>query len=166
MSQEEKNEKFKVHTTENYNTLFIGNKGNNKQDQQAVANLINLITNSEANENKQAVINQLKKKGGKELLMECIASVNEEKFLKPLIRICWESGIDFTDYFETFVGLLERSDIETTLDLHTLIEDMQGPVDSQKIQAAESSIGKLKAASDSTKKEILNDILLSFDKLK
>ena len=62
-----------------------------------------------------------------------------------LLRICWESAIDFSEYLDVFVDMLLHEDFITALESSTVIENLHGNIPEEKIHIA---IQRLKSESN------------------
>ncbi|MEW6469951.1 MAG: hypothetical protein AB1458_13565 [Bacteroidota bacterium] len=157
-------EAYNIHETENYNTLFLGkqpeekDKGKFKGD--AVANLVDLITNPQNRHLKVDALRELKSKNGKELLMQAIGITQDEARLALLCSACWEANLDFSDRLKEFVQMAVEKNYLVALEILTVIEDMQGPFRKEELHAAikvfETEIGKDRTAE---KNELYADML-------
>mgnify|MGYP001046011424 FL=1 len=62
-----------------------------------------------------------------------------------LLRICWESAIDFSEYLDVFVDMLLHEDFIAALEASTVIENLHGNIPEEKIHIA---IQRLKSESN------------------
>lgn len=137
----EKNETFKVHETDNYNTIFLGKEPDQKikkekQRGNALANLIDLICNPSQKEFKHETLKELKNKKGEDLLMQAILQTTDEKKLALLCSACWEADLDLSVYLKDLVKLAVERDYLVALEILTVIEDMQGPFNNDELHAS------------------------------
>ena len=139
--KKEKEEEFKVHETENYNTLFLKKESEQtekkeKQKDDAVAILVDLICNPEHKAIKHDTLKELKNKKGIEVLMQAILTTKDEQKLALLCSACWEANLDFSAYLKDFVKFAVEKDYLVTLEILTVIEDMQGPFKEEELNAS------------------------------
>jgi hypothetical protein len=64
----------------------------------------------------------------KGLLVEKLVEAGEEEGRANLLRVCWESAMDFSEYLEVFAGLLLDGDFITSLEASTVIENLNGDI--------------------------------------
>ena len=74
-----------------------------------------------------------------------------------LLRICWESAIDFSEYLDVFVDMLINEDFITALEASTVIENLGGKIPEEKLLAA---IKRLETNKDEDKSFLLEDTIL------
>ena len=99
-----------------------------------------LLQNQDTNiiTNLTALLSDVKESDFKTVLMEGSGKAN-------LLRICWESAIDFSEYLDVFVDMLLREDFIAALEASTVIENLHGNIPEEKIHIA---IQRLKSESN------------------
>ncbi|MDR1273199.1 MAG: hypothetical protein LBK12_01490 [Odoribacteraceae bacterium] len=70
----------------------------------------------------------VKETGLTTLLAERLASAGREEGRANLLRVCWESALDFSGHLEVFVNLLLDEDFVTALEASTVIENLNGDI--------------------------------------
>jgi hypothetical protein len=70
----------------------------------------------------------VKESGLKNLLVERLVRAKREEGRANLLRVCWESALDFSEYLEVFAGLLLDEDFVTALEASTVIENLNGNI--------------------------------------
>jgi hypothetical protein len=140
-----------------YTTLLINTEEFSHKNKQRVSDLVTLITSSER-ESKDEALKLIKAHEGKELLLEAVAQPEFKSFRAPLIAACWESGIDFTEFFEFFLHLALVSDYAVTLEAITVIENMEGKISDDILKLGKEKIAEGIAKNDE-KKILLQDLL-------
>lgn len=102
---------------------------------------------------------ELKHRDAIPLLMEAIQNRQYATELRTIVSACWENGLDFSEYLPVFVDLVIESEFIVAFEAYTVVTNMTGKI-SNAIQEKESS--KIKQAlqnADSTKNELLQDLL-------
>ena len=94
--------------------------------------------------------------------MDKLINATSESGKANLLRICWESAIDFSEYLDVFVDMLLNEDFITALEASTVIENLGGKIPEEKIHIA---IKRLQANSDENKNFLLEDTLLHLEEL-
>jgi len=60
-----------------------------------------------------------------------VKAIEDHKFInirETLVRACWENGLDFTNYFSTFIDLLIHGDYMVAFEAYTVIENTEGTI--------------------------------------
>ena len=99
----------------------------------------NIITNL------TALLSDVKESDFKTVLMDKLIKAHEGSGKANLLRICWESAIDFSEYLDVFVDMLLHEDFITALEASTVIENLHGNIPEEKIHIA---IERLKSESN------------------
>jgi hypothetical protein len=107
-----------------YSTFLINTEEFSKKNKSKVGDLVQLLTTT-INEDKVEALKLIKQHLGKELLLEAISQPEYLKQRAVLVSACWESGLDFTAFFDFFFYLTLISDYQTTLEAITVIESME-----------------------------------------
>ena len=83
-----------------------------------------------------SLLSDVKDSGFKVLLVEKLINAPAGSNKANLLRVCWESAIDFSEYLEVFVDLLIHEDFITALEASTVIENLNGNIADEKITSA------------------------------
>ncbi len=110
----------------------------------------NIITNL------TALLSDIKESDFKTVLMDKLINASNESGKSNLLRICWESAIDFSEYLDVFVDMLLQSDFITALEASTVIENLHGNIPEEKIHLA---IQRLKAEKNENNAFLLEDTI-------
>lgn len=135
----------------------IGKKNANRDD--VIANLTALLTLPQNKEFKHDTLKELKGAKGRELLIEAIEYSTDNNTKRVLFTACWESGNDFSAYLPFFVSHIPFSDLETTLDIYNVIEEMQGPFEAKLINECIATLMQHNTTNDDAKKAIVSDVI-------
>lgn len=97
------------------------------------------------------------------LVMEKLAGAEEKAEKANLLRVCWESSLDFSPYFDSFIELLINDHFTTALEAATVIENLSGKIPENSLQQA---IARLKETSfDDNKAFLIEDTLIHLEDL-
>ena len=107
--------------------------------------------------NLTALLSDVKESDFKTVLMDKLINATSDSGKANLLRICWESAIDFSEYLDVFIDMLLNDDFITALEASTVIENLQGKIPEEKIHTA---IKRLEAESDEDKAFLLEDTIL------
>ncbi|MCC6252840.1 MAG: hypothetical protein IT238_10295 [Bacteroidia bacterium] len=120
--------------------LLISNFENNTYTEKHISSLLDYLVGLKDNEDIQTVESIIKVLGycTKDFVKENIVNTinnpkTSHKIKKALISVCWESGIDYSDYLFNFVQYLSGSDESIAIEAYTVINEMGGrPKDLEK----------------------------------
>lgn len=107
--------------------------------------------------NLTALLSDVKSSDFKTILMDKLINATNDTRKANLLRICWESAIDFSEYLDVFVDMLMNADFITALEASTVIENLNGKIPEDKILVA---IRHLESEKDPDKALLLEDALL------
>ena len=95
--------------------------------------------------NLTALLSDVKESDFKTVLMDKLINAPDGSGQANLLRICWESAIDFSEYLDVFVDMLLHEDFIAALEASTVIENLHGNIPEEKIHIA---IQRLKSESN------------------
>lgn len=107
--------------------------------------------------NLTALLSDVKDSDFKTILMDKLINATSDTGKANLLRICWESAIDFSEYLDVFVDMLLNEDFITALEASTVIENLGGKIPEEKLVAA---IKRLENNKDEDKSFLLEDTIL------
>ena len=107
--------------------------------------------------NLTALLSDVKESDFKTVLMDKLINATSDTGKANLLRICWESAIDFSEYLDIFVDMLVHDDFITALEASTVIENLQGKIPEAKIHNA---IKFLETEDNEDKSFLLEDAIL------
>ncbi|MCF8362016.1 MAG: hypothetical protein K9G70_05270 [Prolixibacteraceae bacterium] len=91
-----------------------------------LVDLLHKNENQEANDKILKILSEIKHT---DAVPELINAIENEKYTsihELLVRVCWENGLDFTNYFSTFIDILITGDYMTAFEAFTVIENSEG----------------------------------------
>ncbi len=100
----------------------------NEGDLTIIPKLFDLLTASKEHRTTTGIINLLadiKNSGFVPLLIERIKTSSHPANKSVLLRICWESSLDFSAYAEEFINILKNDDFIVALEAATALENME-----------------------------------------
>ena len=83
-----------------------------------------------------SLLSDIRDTGFKTILMEKLINASPGANKANLLRVCWESAIDFSEYLEVFVNMLVNEDFLAALEASTVIENLHGNMDEGKVRLA------------------------------
>ena len=79
------------------------------------------------------ILSEIKHTNAVPELMKAIENPEYINLQETLIRICWENGLDFTNYFSTFIDLLIKGNYMIAFEAYTVIENSEGYLSSTSV---------------------------------
>jgi len=61
-------------------------------------------------------------------IIEILKDTEDKTILKMLVASCWESRLDYLDYFELFINLIMQEDFTIAFDAFTLLENFDNKI--------------------------------------
>lgn len=95
-----------------------------------------------------ALLGDIKEPAFKPLLIERLLKTTDEEQRGLLLRICWESPLDFSEYLELFVDLLMEGQYITTLEAYTIISNLSVSIPEQTLQQLISRLSEHRKKTD------------------
>ena len=91
-----------------------------------------------------ALLNDLKEKEAAEILTDAIANPEYQKIQTILVAACWQNGLSYGKYIDTFVDVLVTADYSAAIEAFTVIEEAMGDLeDKERLKLAGSLKSKL-----------------------
>lgn len=112
--------------------------------------------------NLTALLSDVKESDFKTILMEKLINATNDMGKSNLLRICWESSMDFSEYLDVFIDMVLQDDFITALEASTVIENLDGTISDEKIHIA---IKRLETESDEGKSFLLEDTIIHLKEL-
>lgn len=90
--------------------------------------LLNTHESETVKKNATKILSELKFTNAVPLLVKAIEDHKLINIRETLVRACWENGLDYTNYFSTFVDLLIHGDYMVAFEAYTVIENTEGTI--------------------------------------
>lgn len=106
-----------------------------------------------------SLLNDLKDQEGAELISKAIASVEYKEVQSILVAACWQNGLSYGKYIDTFVDVVVSGMYEAAIEAFTVIEEAIG--DLEEAQGAKVT-KKLKSGIlkvDDQKKTLISELI-------
>ena len=146
----------KFYDENKYSTLLINTEEFSKKNKSRVKDLVDLFVLGDR-ESKDEALKLIKEFEGKEILLEAVAQPEFLEHRAVLVAACWESGLDFTRFFDFFMYLCLASDYLVTLEAITVIENMEEKIPAEILTIALEKLDEAIAGNDD-KKILLEDL--------
>jgi hypothetical protein len=127
LDEDEAFDSKKLFDEKEYSTLIINREGFNKKENN-VADLLESLLEKQSRQESEEIFKKLKEANAQKMMVDAIkaASMNNEKTL--LTAACWETGLDFSDYFLSFVELATNDDFQVALEALSVVESCEGTI--------------------------------------
>lgn len=132
----------------------------NEGDLTIIPALFDLLAASKEHHTTTKIVNLLadiKNSGFVPLLMDRIKATLQPAPKSVLLRICWESSLDFSAYAEDFINILQQDDFMVALEAATALENMKHIEHRRKT----SLLSRLKQICTTDEKQFLIDNILN-----
>lgn len=137
-----------------YSTLVLGSENTLKKDTDSIHAIEVLISKTSTREEKDEALIQLKENKAQGVLVNSIEQVKKIEQKAQLVAACWETGLDFENYFLNFLELTTHTDYVIALEALTVLQEMEADIDLTRLQKA---ITQLKAVKN--KSVIVSDAI-------
>jgi GH24 family phage-related lysozyme (muramidase) len=126
----------KLFDEKEYATLIIGNEDGSKKDILNADLITVLISEKTSREEKDEALVLLKTNQAKDMLLKAISKTKNAKQKATIIAACWETGLDFSKEYLTFIELICSSDFNVSFEAFTVITEMENEVDKETLMKA------------------------------
>lgn len=106
-----------------------------------------------------SLLNDLKDQEGAELISRAIAAPDYKELQSLLVAACWQNGLSYGKYIDTFVEVVISGTYEAAIEAFTVIEEAIGDLDQDQRQRAVKKLksGILKAEEE--KKALISELI-------
>lgn len=132
----------KLFDEKEYSTIIIGSEGMSKLDTTNADDITTLISARSTREEKDEALINLKKNKAQDFIMQAIFKTKKLDHKALIVSACWETGLDFSNYYLDFIDLINHSDFVVSLEAFTVIQEMETPIDTETLK---KSLEKLSA---------------------
>jgi len=123
----------KLFNEEEYSTLLINREGFSKK-QNDVADLIHtLLEKNTTRIESEEIFKTLKEKNAQQILVDAIKQCDRITEKIKLTASCWETCLDFSNYFLFFVELACSNDFALSMEALTVVENCEEPIINQEV---------------------------------
>ena len=106
-----------------------------------------------------SLLNDLKDKEAAPLLVEAIASPVYSKIQSILVAACWQSGLSFGNYVDTFVEVAITGEYDAAIEAFTVIEEAIGDIEEPERKKLTSIIDSRMEEVSERKKPLLRELV-------
>jgi len=110
-----------------------------------------------------SLLNDLKDQDGAELLSKAIANPDFRKVQAPLVAACWQNGLAYGKYIDTFSEVVIKGEYSAAIEAFTVIEEAIGDLEpNQRARMVKKFKARLKEVDDE-KKPLLSELIKIID---
>ncbi len=124
--------------------------------------LMELMLMTENPEIKSRIISLLADLKQSDAIPLIIDAIQDKKYapeLKSLVSVCWENGLDFSNYLSLFVDLIIEQEFVVAFEAYTVIQNMTGKVTPEVLDQVTIRIREALLNSDEQRRALLQDTL-------
>lgn len=109
------------------------------------------------------LLNDLKLKEAAPVLAEALLNPAYEAISRILAAACWQNGLSYGKYAEAFTKLIIETDLETAIELFTVLEEAVGDLEPEERSKLVLSIKHGMSGSEEHKKLLLRELVKSIE---
>ena len=128
--------------------------------------LFNLLLEQEDEElilELSSLLNDLKIQEAAPILAEALENPEYQSIYRILAAACWQSGLSFGKYSETFARLSIHADFETAIEAFTVLEEAVGEMEEDEREKLVKLIKHGMSGKDDQKKRLLRELVKSIE---
>jgi hypothetical protein len=129
--------------------------------------ILSLLFSTRSEKLKNEVVNflvDLKNKSSIDTIVEAIRQNKRSKDIHLLVSVCWQSRLDFTPYFDTFIDIMEHGNYQACLEAFTVIENMTENLSGEQLNDLKAKIKSVKGDNAETK-PLIEELVKLLDEL-
>lgn len=94
----------------------------------ALIDILNSHKSDTVKNNIIKILSEVKQTNAVPIIINAIENPKLSNIKETLVRVCWENGLDYTNYFSTFIDLLINGDYMTAFEAYTVIDSTEGTI--------------------------------------
>jgi len=130
--------------------------------QELIIDLINIYQNQKNSEVQSRILfllSEMKQKAGVKYIVEGLSCIKNYEKVPELLRVCWENGLDFSEYLEVFCLIFVKSTYMPALEAFTVIEENYLNANKKTIQSCIKLLKKEEASINEEKISLFKELL-------
>ncbi|MBL7921483.1 MAG: hypothetical protein JNJ40_14285 [Bacteroidia bacterium] len=145
----------KLFNEEEYSTLIIKREGFSKKENDSADLIESLLEKEITRQESEAIFSKLKENNSVELLVDSIKKAQRVEQKTTLTAACWETGLDFTNYFLFFVEIACNDNFLLAMEGLTVVENIESALD----EATLTKALEIAQNAKSKNKELTGDLI-------
>ena len=110
-----------------------------------------------------SLLNDLKIQEAAPILAEALGNPSFKDISRILAAACWQNGLSYSKYAETFTRLCIEADYETAIEAFTVLEEVVGDLDTEEKRKLVLIIKHEMSDTDDQKKLLLRELVKSIE---
>jgi len=106
-----------------------------------------------------SLLNDLKLQDAAPVLVEALENPSYESITRILASACWQNGLAYGKYAESFTRLIIRADLETAIEVFTVLEEAVGEIEVEEREKLVLTLKHGMLNSDEHKKLLLRELI-------
>ena len=110
-----------------------------------------------------SILNDLKLEESAPVLAEALTNPSYKAITRILASACWQNGLSYGKYAESFTRLMITTDLETAIEIFTILEEAVGELESDERAKLVLTIKHGMSGTDDHKKLLLRELIKSIE---
>lgn len=110
-----------------------------------------------------SILNDLKLEESATVLAEALTNPSYEAITRILASACWQNGLSYGKYAESFTRLMITTDLETSIEIFTILEEAVGELESDERAKLVLTVKHGMPGADEHKKLLLRELIKSIE---
>lgn len=106
-----------------------------------------------------AILNDLKEKDVVPILSDAIGNPEYSEILPVLVAACWQNGLPYSEYMDTFVEVIFNAPYEAAIEAFTVIENSIGALGQDERERLLSIFNERMKDADPQKKPLISELV-------
>lgn len=137
----------KLFDEKEYATIVIGSEGMSKKDISNADFVTLLVSSKSTREEKDEALIALKENNAQDFIISAISKTKNLNQKALLIAACWETGLDFSKFYSTFIDLIKHENFAVSFEALTVIQEMEAVIDEATLKLSLDTLKKVKEPS-------------------
>ena len=110
-----------------------------------------------------SILNDLKLEESAPILAEALTNPSYDAITRILASACWQNGLSYGKYAESFTRLMITADLETSIEIFTILEEAVGELESDERAKLVLTVKHGMSGADEHKKLLLRELIKSIE---
>ncbi len=106
-----------------------------------------------------SLLNDLKLQEAAPILVEALENPDFKTITRILASACWQNGLAYGKYAESFTRLIIKADLETAIEVFTILEEAVGEIEAEEKEKLVLTLKHGMLSSDEHKKLLLRELI-------
>ena len=148
----------KLFNEEEYSTLIINREGFSKKENVSADLIEGLLDKNITRQEAEEIFQKLKNNNAQALLVDAIKKADRTEEKRLITAACWESGLDFSEYFLFFAELATSADFQLSMEAITVIEECEAVIEKSVLEEALRTVSNSKSANQTLIHDLIANI--------